>query len=153
MIDTKKHPISIIKVTPIELSIKANVEPDNREKLGVIPYTMSVGHSDYDSSEKIIGVGVKFKTGKKDEPDTSDLPFSLTVELSALFKVDEEKFPIEHIKDWAIRNAPLIIYPYLREHVYALTIRAGFPPMMLPLLEVPTFKIEKKDSSTQNKVS
>ena len=66
----------------------------------------------------------------------------MRVVIGGVFKVDETKFAKADIDDWANRNAPFILYPYLREQAYTLTVRCGFPGIIIPLLEVPTFKIE-----------
>ena len=88
----------------------------------------------------VVGITLELKEGEEKE---SELPYFLKVELAALFEVDESKFDKEHIYDWARRNAPFILFPYLREEAYALTIRAGYKPLILPLLEVPTFQSEE----------
>jgi preprotein translocase subunit SecB len=141
-----EHPISISAVFPIKLSIKANVEPNPLEDVE-IPYSLSVSHSDYDYEQKTIAIAVKFEIEEKSEESGEQPPFSMLVEVVAHFKVDDEKFPIDQIYHWATRNAPYIIYPYLREHIQALTIRTGFKPMLLPLVSVPTFKILSKEES------
>ena len=143
----KNHPINIISVFPTCLSIKANIEPD--PLVGVeITYSLQTAHSEYDRENKIISVKVKFEI-EDAKGDEEKPPFVMLVDLMARFEVDESRFPIAHIDDWAARNAPIIVYPYLRERVYALTIQAGFKPLLLPLVEVPTFKIEKKISPTE----
>lgn len=138
----KKHPINILSIFPICLSIKANVEPNPLEGVEV-PYSLKTASSKYDSDKKIINVKVKFEIVDVKGTTEPKPPFVMLVELMARFKVDESRFPVDKINDWAKRNAPIIIYPYLREHVYALTLKAGFMPMLLPLVEVPTFKIEQ----------
>ncbi len=75
------------------------------------------------------------------QDDGAKAPFVLKVELIGLFTVDPERFPIEHVDQWARTNAPLVLYPYLREQVYGLTSRAGFNATLLPLLEIPTFRL------------
>jgi len=50
-----------------------------------------------------------------------------------IFEVDEDKFPFKFIQNWAEKNAPLILYPYLREQVFSLSSRAGFGGTLLPL--------------------
>ena len=65
----------------------------------------------------------------------------MRVIIGGVFKVDETKFAKTHIEDWANRNAPIILYPYLREQAYALTIRCGYPGLIIPLLTVPTIKV------------
>lgn len=148
MENIKKHPINIVSVFPICLSIKANVEPNPLEGVQ-IPYILKTNHSKYNSENKIISVMVKFEIEEAKGEVVKQPPFIMLVELQAHFKVDESMFPVDKIDDWAKRNAPIVLYPFLRERVYALTIQAGFKPLLLPLVEVPTFKIEQSKTTNQ----
>lgn len=89
------------------------------------------------------------------EGDVTGIPYFLFVEVVGIFEVDESKFPPDRIYEWANANAMYVMYPYLREHVYALTSRAGFRPLLLELLEVPLFTLGKEavESSTTRTAS
>jgi hypothetical protein len=64
-------------------------------------------------------------------------PYLLRVNLVAqLIKPDETSE--ESFERWVVLNGIYLIYPYVREHVYSLTVRAGFRPAILPFLTVPT---------------
>jgi preprotein translocase subunit SecB len=108
------------------------------------------GHSKYQEDDKRIQVFIIVEIGSEldqDRADDADLfPFHLRVELGAEFEVDEDHFPKGKVGEWASVNAPFILFPYIREQVYSLTARCGFPPVLLPLLEVPTIKIQKTES-------
>lgn len=143
-----KHPISIISIFPVNLSIKANEEPNPLEGRKLV-YSIQSAHNNYNLKKKTIIVRLKFEIAKEEEQELLP-PYEMIVELVARFKVDEKKFSVDNIEDWANRNAPIVMYPYLRERVYALTIQAGFKPLLLPLVEVPTFKIEKKMPPSKN---
>lgn len=133
------HPIQIRAVFPSELHISANIMPSPEEDYGSLIYSISLGHSEYDKEKKEILVSIKFETN-----DEEDQPVSMKVEIHAVFRVNEDRFDIEKLSDWATGNAPFILYPYLREHVYGLTVRCGFRPFQLPLVEVPTFQMNDK---------
>ncbi len=150
----KPHPISIGEVYVLELSIKVNIPPHSVEESAEIPYSISVGHSEYDKEKKEIIVGLKLET-ERDESRKIEPPYFLTIEIVSNFTIDDKKFPIDHLEDWANRNAPFILYPYLREQAYALTLRCGYKPFILPLVEVPTFKLgqSKKAKSTKKSKS
>lgn len=138
----KLHSIQLLKVNIVELYIKSNQPPDETIGVDEVKIPFFVGHSDFDEENRKIAVMVKVEIGTADEKEENeDSPFSLRVEIVGEFKVTE-KFPIEHIDNWARRNAPFILMPFLREHVYALTLRSGFKPINLPLLEVPTLTNE-----------
>ena len=67
---------------------------------------------------------------------------TLKVEFHGRFKVDESSFPMDRLDHWADHNAPMVLYPYIREHVYSLTSKVGLPEGLLPLIEIPTFRVE-----------
>ena len=132
----KYHAIQLVAIKVLELSIKVNPDIDQDKIPENDSFNFWHTHNTYNSEEKTIALKVGVKI---DEEDNS--PFQLSVELIGVFTVDEDLFPIEHINQFARQNAPLILYPYLREHVYTLTNRAEYPSVMLPLFEVPAFKI------------
>ncbi len=135
----KKHAIQLEGLKVLELSIKANpnMEDPHSQKISEADFTLVTGYSEYHKEEHKIGIRISAEVGV----DQDISPFSLRVELIGIFEVDESRFPIMHIEHWAKTNAPLVLYPYLREQVYGLTTRAGFSGMLLPLMEVPTFKV------------
>jgi preprotein translocase subunit SecB len=146
------HAIQLISLNIEELSIKVKKHPQSADlKSGSEEFNLRTGHSEYDEKNNIIQVGIKLEIkGKKGQ----ESPFDMKVVIGGVFKVDVTKFAKANIEDWANRNAPLILYPYLREQAFALTVRCGFPGIILPLLEVPTFKIEpsKKIKTVKVKV-
>ncbi|KIH76259.1 preprotein translocase subunit SecB [Geoalkalibacter ferrihydriticus] len=137
---TKYHPIQVQGVLVKELFISANGPPSEDKGVEGGRFSLMVGHSEYDEEDKEISVSLKLEVGFEEDEKENSAPFSMRIEIVGNFKVDESEFPVEHIDHWAQRNAPLILFPYLREHAYSLTARCGFKPMLLPLLEVPTFK-------------
>lgn len=145
----KHHPISIQDVRVKELFIKGNVHPDSVDENQEIKYSIKVGHSEYDQDKAQIVVVLSLETEEVEEKE-SEQPYSIKIELVGLFKIDEDRFHREHIYDWARRNAAFILFPYLREHAYSLSIRCGYKPFILPLVEVPTFRPIATDVPTQS---
>ena len=131
----ENHPIQLIALKVLELSIKVISEHEQQKLPDVENFSLFHGHSEYDQDDKAIAVKIGVEMGKEIE----DVPFELKVELLGVFKVNDEKFPIKFVHNWAKQNAPLILYPYLREQVFSLTSRAGFEGTLLPLFQVPTF--------------
>jgi len=149
----KKHPINIDDVFVKDLHIEGLIHPSEVKDEQEIDYSIKIGHTDYSTEEKFIVVGLILEVAEN-EKEKYHPPYNLKVEIVAKFNVDEDRFPVEQINDWAGRNAPMILYPYLREHVYALTLRCGYPPLNLDLIEVPTFeikKVKKKPVKTKKK--
>jgi preprotein translocase subunit SecB len=134
------HPIQLISINIDELFIKVKKHPQSEDlTLGSEEFKLRTGRSKYDEENHIIQVGVKLEIGGEEDQKS---PFDLRIAISGVFQVDETKFEKAHLDDWAKQNAPIILYPYLREQAYALTARCGFPGIILPLLQVPTFQIE-----------
>lgn len=101
---------------------------------------LSMGRSNYDEGANTIQVAVKFE---------SKAPkFVLRVELVAQFRVDESSFPKDKIHLWADKASFYVILPFLREQVYSLAIRAGLKPLMIPLMQIPTFRVDAPTAET-----
>ncbi len=137
----KSHPIQLIGLHVKELHIKANEAPDitvgvESEEGGLC--SISVGHGEFVAEDSTISVALKLEIGETDQEPAP--PFSMKIELMATFKVDVTRFDIQYITDFARRNAPYIMMPYLREHAFALSGKCGFRPIILPLTEVPVSK-------------
>jgi len=134
----ENHPIQLKALKVLELSIKVIQEPDQQACPG--KFSLFHGQGEYDQEKKAIAVKIGVEMGREVE----DSPFELRVEILGLFNVDDEKFPIKSVHSWAKQNAPLILYPYLREQVFSLTSRAGFEGTLLPLFQVPIFSATKQ---------
>lgn len=131
----KLHAIQLVELRVAELALKVDLSYPKTADLGT--FTIETGRSEYDKDKHEIQVRMKVVSGNDE-----DAPLALVVEMHARFEVDESRFDVQFIEDWADKNAPLVLYPYVRENVYALTARAGFSEALLPLLEIPTFRIE-----------
>jgi preprotein translocase subunit SecB len=138
-LDLQPHPLQAEFILPVELYIKANVVPSGSTRYEGVEPRFSIAYSDYDRERKQIHIRVQTEMGKED--DEGSIPFHLRVELLGSFIVDETRFPVDRLTEWAQRNSVFLFYPYLREHVFALTARCGFLPALLPLITVPTFPL------------
>jgi len=133
------HAIQLISLEILQLHLERDPSRENNDQvIDQADFQLGHGHSEYDAEEKRIGVKLIAELGYD---DNSALPFKLKVELLGIFSVDESKFPVDKITHWASKNAPLILYPYLRENVYALSAKAGHKGLLLPLFEIPSFKL------------
>lgn len=100
--------------------------------------------SKYDPETQTIIVGIRgvMGDGEVDPVDPAkSSPFFIRVELRAVFRVDESNFPVAEIDNWARANAPLILYPFLREHIYGLALRAGIKEVIIPMVNLPVYKV------------
>jgi preprotein translocase subunit SecB len=133
------HAIQLISLEILELHIEKDPShEDTDQEISSADFTLRHGHSEYDEQEKKIGVRIIADVGNDED---HKLPYKLKVEILGIFSVDEEKFPKDKITHWAGHNAPLVLYPYLRENVYALATKVGLNGLILPLFEIPTFKL------------
>jgi preprotein translocase subunit SecB len=130
----ENHPIQLRALKVLELSIKVIPEHSQLEPK-LEKFSLFHGHSEYDQKDKTITVRIGVEMGR----EVKDVPFELRIEILGIFEVEEDKFPLKFVHNWAEKNAPLILYPYLREHVFSLSSRAGFGGTLLPLFQVPTF--------------
>jgi preprotein translocase subunit SecB len=134
------HPIQLISLNVLELSIKVKKPVGPKDlKLEEEEFTIQSGHSDYNEKRHTIEVALKLEIGGGEGQKS---PFTMRVVIVGVFTIDDTKFPKEHIINWANQNAPVILYPYLREQAFALTVRCGYPGIILPLVTVPTIKVE-----------
>jgi preprotein translocase subunit SecB len=139
----QKHPIQLQYLGVKELFIKANVPPDFSVGLEETNCCYTIASPKvYDPSLEVFAVSVTMEVGMDDKDET---PFSMKIELTGFFTVDTVRMSTENVVDWASKGAMFIFLPFLREHAYALSSRCGFKPLLLPLLEVPTFKIQERE--------
>lgn len=135
------HPIQLLHLGVKGLYIRSNRPPDMNTTINPEDPTIKISTSPYDEKQKKIAVSITLETGM--DTKKTQAPYAMKIELVGIFTVDEARFAPKNVPDWAKRGAPMILFPYLREHAFGLSSRCGFKPLLLPLLEVPTFKIDK----------
>src|SRR4051812_27472557 len=140
------YPIQPKFIAVRELYIKAHTPPNQRLGVNADEIIFKSSHTDYDAERHVIEIGAQVEYGIETKPDEV-VPYSLRVHIMGQFKIDEAVFGREKIDLWARINAPFILYPFLREHVFSLTARSGFDPLLLPLVLLPTVKVEHKPAS------
>jgi preprotein translocase subunit SecB len=139
---TDAYPIQLVYVGVRELHIETffppHLQTDITNAEPSLPYAISA----YDPEEQRIEISLGCDIEKVDDSSQFELRVRI-VGLCQLF--DSAAFPKDEVEKWALHNGPLLLYPYLREQVFNLTHRCGYTPLMLPLLKVPNFKIERKE--------
>ncbi|MGB5118833.1 MAG: hypothetical protein WBO26_18060 [Providencia rettgeri] len=133
---TKKHAIQLVDFKTIEITFKVRNSLAFSNDIDCDEFSLMTGHSPFNQENNTINVMAKAIIGESD-----DFPLYICIDVRGTFVVDTELFDVQYIESWAKRNAPYILYPYLREHVHSISCRVGLKEVMLPLLEVPTFKI------------
>jgi preprotein translocase subunit SecB len=140
----ERHAIQLLNITVDELYIKTLDRQNADDESFSREFSLTVGRSDYDAEKKMISVRLLMEM--MPEEGTEDRPFEMRIAVAGHFEVDEERFPIAEINNFAEKNAPIILIPYIREQAYALTMRAGVEPLIFPLITVPVFKVEQPSS-------
>jgi preprotein translocase subunit SecB len=135
-VEVQEHGIQLNFLAAKELHFDSQRVPSTIADAAYGEPSFSTGHSNYDEKNKTIQVRVKFEMKGNDDV------FTLRVEMIAEFRVDEAVFPKEKVNLWADKAAFYVLFPFLREHVYSLAIRVGLKPLTIPMMTVPTFKVE-----------
>jgi preprotein translocase subunit SecB len=149
----KLHAVQLKALQVLKLMIEVH-DPGKAlsDDYEVAEYSLETGRSEFNAENSTINVVMRIRAGKcaidegnDNSVDKNEIfaaqPVSFLVEVGGTFEIDTTLFSPNHINHFAETNAPLIIYPYVREQVYGLSTRVGIKAMLLPLLEIPTFKI------------
>lgn len=99
----------------------------------------------YEIREKFIDTHVNVRIGNE-SGNVKDNDFYLEVEMVGVFeKVGETQLSDE---EFAKVNAAAIIFPYIRQHIRAISLDAGLTPIILPLVNFHSwYKNNKKEKS------
>ncbi|UFN71097.1 hypothetical protein LN249_19840 [Vibrio alginolyticus] len=122
--------------------LKTNIERNPNGSKGDNNFAMQCARTEFDSTDNTVGVKVSAFIGyDEDGLPLPEAEFWMEIVVEGIFEVDTERFPIDKINVWAQQNAPLILYPYVREAGYSLTSRIlKDSTAILPLLTVSTVK-------------
>ena len=125
----KKHAIQLEKIIVNEASFKL-VEFKGTPAIPNPKYF--IGKSEYDKENHIVSIGLMAKI------EGEQFGYICVVDIIGLFTIDESNFEVSKIDQWCDINAPYILHPYLRQHLFNLTLNATGEGFLLPLIEVPT---------------
>lgn len=67
--------------------------------------------------------------------DDSKPQIEIEIEYIGLFSVNDDESNMD-LDVFSEKNAPAIIFPYLREHIHDLTLKGGFGPIILPPINI-----------------
>jgi preprotein translocase subunit SecB len=70
--------------------------------------------------------GVEFKL------DVKDKSFDININMTFIFKLDEDITEQFKLSNFPKINAPAIAFPYLRSFISNITLQAGYLPVILP---------------------
>lgn len=130
------HAIQLEDITVTKLSLIV-VKPKAALNFeGEINLKIEVGTPEFKEDNPNISVAIRIQAQPTVE-EGSESPFTIEVDLMGHFKVDYSKFKYEHLKRWSKVNAPFLLLPYAREHIYGLGVRAGIRGLVVPLFIQP----------------
>jgi preprotein translocase subunit SecB len=140
---SQKHPIQLTYIGVKELVAKTYCPPKPDVGIPVDEensYKIQVGYPGYNTGEKNFVVFLMCTIGE--DGGVSGAPIFLKVEIAGFFDVDTEKFNINEIDHFALKNAPTLMMPFLRSYLYNLSASCGIKPIILPLIQLPIFRRE-----------
>jgi preprotein translocase subunit SecB len=142
-----KFPIQLVRVDVGEIAYSC-AGFANPAINPISTFELETGISGYDSESKLFQVSVGFVA--KNDPAKSgfSIPYALSVKVHAQYLVVEDRFPMDKIDQWAQLNGSAILLPFLREVVHSVTLKSGFTPFLMPLLEAPLYKVQRPESET-----
>ncbi|MDR6453883.1 protein-export chaperone SecB [Variovorax paradoxus] len=130
------HPIQLHEIVVSQISCVINDPVAAKEFEGEIDLAIQSGTSDIEPGDSHVAVGIKATVTTVKKIDDKSI-FEIFVDLNGQFIVDLERFKFEHLEEWSRTNAPFLLIPYVREHVYGMALRAGISGLILPLLIQP----------------
>jgi preprotein translocase subunit SecB len=138
------YPVQPTFIVVREIQFISHRPPSKDDNIEGFPVRFSSTITPFDESTKRLQVTFGAEFGFQNDPSKPQPPFSLKVVMTGEFAIADD-FPRDKIQLWATRNAPFVIFPYLRERLHYMSSQGGYPPIMLPLLQIPTLKIEQKN--------
>jgi len=152
-----EHAIQLRFVAVKELQMETFWPIPDRQGYEPAPGALQFSSSPLNPSAHTLQVRLRFISGRDATPSETEIekmknaneqPFRVRAEVIGEFHIDITRFPVEKVSEWARINAPMILLPFLREQVYALSVRSGFQPLLLPMILVPTLVKETPEGST-----
>lgn len=114
-----------------ELTFRTRVP---NKAIKVEEFGLGFARSPYDSENRWLDVLISFEAGSS---DLSSAKYYFKVEIRGRFENTEGSSEAEKIERWAENAAQFVMIPYLREHVYSISLRCGMKPIVIPLYQLP----------------
>ncbi len=102
-------------------------------------------HPEIDHEKKTLKVRMQANLFEKGE----NAPFRMQIGLCGEFAGED----IDRLKDFAVVQAPALLFPFLRETIASITLRGGFPALLLPPTNIQELvgkpRVNKKKAKSQ----
>ncbi|MBN1984324.1 MAG: protein-export chaperone SecB [Chitinivibrionales bacterium] len=116
--------ITLGEIKLISLNFHLNTIQSVKNEIAYSP-EISVCYNSHESN-LIVDLGVK--------ASSDDLPFVIKSEHQGLFHLNSQNIPKEVVERIARVNCAAIMFPFAREIIAEMTRKAGFPPLLLPVV-------------------
>jgi preprotein translocase subunit SecB len=134
------YPIQATFITVREIHFVSHRPPSPTDKIEQSTISITQSATPFNEVTRRVQVTLAAEFGPGNEPSPNPPPFTVKVAMTGEFVIDPS-FPADKINLWVAVNAAFVIYPYLRERLYYITSQGGYPPILLPLMQIPTIKI------------
>ena len=81
--------------------------------------------------------------------NTENRPFNIFIKAIGFFSVKDEG-DIQILEEFSKINAPALMFPFVRETIADLTLKSGYPPLLLPPINIVAL-IEKSRNKSKKK--
>lgn len=138
-VDREKYADLVKKVNIVQINLmKINAEKHSPvDESGTIDVTVNHRPSLREVLED--GFIIDFESTISASNNEDEKLFDINIKYELLYSleggIDEEEYD-DVIDSFAYRNVPVNIWPYIRELVSEMTVRMGFPPLVLKPLKV-----------------
>lgn len=123
----EKPGISFLKIALEKVNLDININyifPDEGLKADIKINT----NSNIDKSKKILKLNLELYLFT----ETKDPPFKMSILVSGYFKAKN----LKKLEKFSEVQAPALLFPFAREIIADLTMRAGFPPLIIPPVNI-----------------
>ena len=141
------YPIQATFVTVREIHFVSHRPPSPKDHIDQSLITITLAATPLNPETRRLQVTLTAELGVTESP--AQLPFSVKVAITAEFAI-ATTFPEDKLHLWITQNSAFVIYPYLRERLHYITGQGGYPPILLPLMQIPTIKITPSTPAPAN---
>lgn len=144
--------MSIREISLDKVTFQVNRDFSEEGESKGISYRLKVD-SQINREKTVLSISLGVESPRREE--NPDCPFFFDLTMVGVFEFSETVTD-ELRKQYAAINGPAILFPYVRETLADITRRAGFPPLLLPVMNfvrLAQTKAEKGQTSTAEKAN
>jgi preprotein translocase subunit SecB len=130
--------------------VQLETNPDYYETRGSIPVDIAFKiNRDLIKSKRLLKLSLDVSLFDK----TNSPPFRIFISIAGYFTVENDD-SLKNLEKFSDIQAPALIFPFVREFVADLTMRTGYPPLLLPPINITALvgqapkKVKQKSKSS-----